>query len=207
MEFKLGNNKIGKDTLIFNMGSATHCPSKLKGLCNIDCYALKAEKQYKAVLPYRERQGLSWLSSDAFKIAEEITKFTSNRKNVKYIRVNESGDLHSTECLDKLIDIANMFPNFKFYTYSHRSDLIDDDTHKKLPSNLVINTSNFKVTGLNQFKAVRTSFKVKSHKNQALEIRKELKEKYETNIICMGDCSVCNLCKITHTKDILTPVH
>ncbi len=208
MEFKIGNKKIGKDTLIFNMGSATECPSKLKGLCDIDCYALKAERQYSAVLPYRKRQEADWLNSDAFTLSEEILAFVSRRKTqVKYIRVNEAGDLHTGACLDKLIKIARILPQFIFYTYTHRSDLVTSSTHKKLPKNLVLNTSDFKRTGLNQFKTVHTTFKVTSHQKQALQIREELQKEYKTNLICLGDCSACNLCKISHKKNILVPLH
>lgn len=208
MDFKLGNKKIGTDTLIFNMGSATNCASKLAGLCDIDCYAMKAERQYKAVLPYRTRQEKAWLNNDSFEIAEQITSFLAKKRNVvKYVRVNEAGDLHSEKCLYKLIELANMLPELKFYTYTHRSDIITDNTAKELPKNLVINTSDFKRKGLNQFKAVKVSFKVKSHQKQAKEIRKDIQETFNTNIVCMGDCSTCNLCKINHKKDIYVPIH
>lgn len=208
MEFKLGNNKIGNDTLIFNMGSATDCPSFKKGLCNIDCYAKKAERQYPQVKPYRDRQEKSWLNSDAFTIAEEIGKFLSKKRNaVKFVRVNESGDFHTSECLEKLIQIAQILPELNFYTYTHRCDLVDDDTSKKLPKNLVINTSDFKVNGLNQFKTFKTSFKVTSHKKQSLKIKAEIKTSVSSNLVCMGDCSTCSLCKINHTKTIYAPIH
>lgn len=35
LEVKLGNKKIGNDTLIFNMGSAAECPSKSRGFCKL----------------------------------------------------------------------------------------------------------------------------------------------------------------------------
>ena len=37
-----GNSKIGKDTFILNITSATDCPTKKLGLCKIPklCYAL-----------------------------------------------------------------------------------------------------------------------------------------------------------------------
>ena len=56
--FKRGNHKIGKDTLIFNMGPASLCPSKDRGLCQVahKCYALRDERRYHHVVPqYRFR--------------------------------------------------------------------------------------------------------------------------------------------------------
>ena len=67
---KKGNHKIGKDTLIFNMGPAKTCPSKALGLCQLQdtnkCYAHRAEVQYsKTVLYYRIRQMNLWLAWSA----------------------------------------------------------------------------------------------------------------------------------------------
>lgn len=46
--FSLGNKKLGEDTLIANITSAEHCPSKELGLCKVEqcCYAKKCERIY-----------------------------------------------------------------------------------------------------------------------------------------------------------------
>jgi hypothetical protein len=68
-----GNKKIPSTTAIFNMGSATDCPSRKLGFCqainkngkNI-CYARKSEYEYHpTVLPYRRRQEKYWKSCTA----------------------------------------------------------------------------------------------------------------------------------------------
>lgn len=210
MQFKhsIGNKKIGKDTLIFNMGSATHCAAKKKGLCNIDCYALKAEKQYPAVLPARDHQEQYWLTTPVETIAADISKVVkSKRVAIKFVRVNESGDLHSEACLHKLIMLAEALPNLKFYSYTHRSDIIDDNTFNFLPKNLTLNTSNFKRVGMNQFKAVKVETKFRSYQKKSVEIKAELKTQSNSNFNCGGDCSVCSLCKFTHSKDIYVAYH
>ena len=209
MEFKfaIGNKKIGKDTLIFNMGSATNCPSKLKGLCDIDCYAMKSEVQYPAVLPARDHQEEYWLKTPYMSVVNDIKKALKRRSYIKYIRVNEAGDFHSEACLHKLIFIAEQLPNIKFYTYTHRSDIVDNNTHNFLPKNLVINTSNFKVDGLNQFKAVKVETKFRSYMGKAKEIKAELKTISNSNLVCGGDCSKCSLCKVSHSKDIYVAYH
>jgi hypothetical protein len=209
MDVSIGNLKIGKDTLIINMGSATECASKKAGLCDIDCYALKSEKMYPSVLPFRQRQEEYWLNNDAFNIAEDLTAELSRKRKIKieYIRVNEAGDLHSIECLHKLIAIAQMLPDYKFYTYTHRSDLVDDNTHELLPKNLVINTSNFSRKGLNSFNAKVLDFKISSYKKQVKDIKATLKDITNSNLVCGGDCSICNLCKIGHGKEIFVAAH
>lgn len=71
---KRGNLKIGKDTLIFNMGSAEDCPSLKNGYCKVGhrCYALKDEKIYPDCKPYRDRQATYWLNTQTKQIIEEI---------------------------------------------------------------------------------------------------------------------------------------
>lgn len=63
-----GNTKIGPDTMVLNLTSATDCPSRRLGLCQLDnpadCYALKAERHYyTTVLPYRRRQAAYWANN------------------------------------------------------------------------------------------------------------------------------------------------
>lgn len=209
MDYSVGNTKIGKDTLIINMGSAKECPSKKLGMCKIErCYALQAEIQYPNVLPYRMRQENYWLSTDAIDIVEDISYvFSYNGKirktDLRFVRVNESGDFHSRKCLTKLIHIAKMMPTIVFYTYTHRSDIVDNGTFKRLPKNLVLNCSNFERKGLNTFKAIAS---VKVHTMKAFpKVRKEILK--FADFACVGDCSICGYCKKQHGKVIGVPLH
>ena len=185
LEYSIGNKKIGTDTIIINMGSALDCSSLKRGLCQYAeaCYAMKAERQYPPVKPFRDRQEHYWLNNTAEQIATDINEALNKHKKIKWIRFNESGDFHSGECLQKLIQVSNLV-DIRIYTYTARRDLITNETHKTLPANLAINTSNFERKGLNAF------------------------GQYEdTRAQCRMDCSVCNICKTT--KDILinVPVH
>ena len=217
MYAKTGNLKIGKDTLIINMGSATHCPSGLSGQCNLfgkrDCYAFKAEIQYKDTLPYREKQAVYWKSNDAFTFVEEINKIVSKKLKtaIKYVRWNESGDIASGECIQKLIDIAEMTPELIHYTYTHNKvELLkflgDRKAKSVFPKNLIINCSDFHVEGLNTFK-VDFDYKVNSLKKEWKEYRNHAKATHGNNKTCIGDCSKCTLCKVSHGKEILVPLH
>lgn len=80
-----GNRKIGTNTMIFNMCSAYSCPNRISGLCLVckHCYALKAEKLYPEVLPYRIRQEKYWNNTDINTIIDDFCNFVSH----KYIKV------------------------------------------------------------------------------------------------------------------------
>ena len=96
MYYSIGNRKIGKDTLIFNMNSATHCPSKQLGMCDIShkCYAMKAERLYPQVLPFRVKQAQFWVSHSAVAIADELYTVCRD-KDLNLIRISESGDFRT----------------------------------------------------------------------------------------------------------------
>jgi len=130
---KFGNHKIGDDTLIINMGTATDCPSKKLNLCQvcndgIKCYAFKAEQQYKeAVLNYRQKQHDYWKNTPATGIVVDlVNKISRRQKKIKYMRFNESGDFHDQSDIDKLSHVAeHLKHHYKIitYGYSARSDL------------------------------------------------------------------------------------
>lgn len=208
-EYSKGNRKIGTDTIIFNMGSATNCPSKELGFCKIEkCYAMKAEYLYLQSLPYRNRQEAYWLSNDAESIALDLCgALLRHQKTVRFVRVNEAGDMHSKECLSKLIQIAKIvgkeFPKVVIYTYTHRSDIVTGTTHRRLPKNLVINCSNFHRKGLNTFKAIAS---VKVHAMAEIATHKKEILKF-ADFACVGDCSICGYCKKPHGKVIGVPLH
>lgn len=182
---KRGNRKIGADTLIFNMGPANLCPSRDRGLCQVadKCYAIKAERQYHHVVPqFRFRQARFWLENDSKTIANTIKakKESVRRGSILYVRVNESGDFWSQECVDKLFEIANEVPELRFYTYTARRDL----NFEGRPDNLVINGSGFMVD--NQFTAVN---------------------EVSGQFACVGDCRDCILCKEALNIEIEVGIH
>lgn len=180
-----GNKKIGKDTLIFNMSSATDCPSRNRGLCNIEggkCYAMKAEKTWPQVLPYRREQGLYWSSHSSSEIAADIRAVMSRKNNpIKYVRFSEAGDFDVQLDVEKMKDVARKIPEVQFYGYTARRDLSFDN----LPDNMVVNGSGFMVS--NMFTA--------------------LKDMATAEIQCPGDCRECDLCKGQNGLDIKVRYH
>lgn len=182
--YTIGNQKIGKDTLIFNMGSATFCPSKALGLCKIErCYAMKSERFYPQSLPFKQKQACFWTSNTWQVIAEYIIQALNKHKAIKFIRFNESGDFYGQEDVTKLKRIASVIqaikPSIMIYGYTARHDLVFDN----LPKTLTINGSSFMIS--NNFSPY--------HK--------------QADVICNMDCRNCDHCKFKHGLNIAVKLH
>lgn len=189
--YKIGNKKIGFDTLIFNMQPANKCHCDKMSLCpfgkngNKKCYALKDENRYKQVKEYRNRQMEYWQNTNINEIISDIKEIISNNPQVKYIRFNESGDMSGINDLLKLIHIADNIPGITIYTYTHNKELWNDWKDLTLPDNLIINGSGFTWTNNYDSCIVFTD----KHK-----------------IRCPGNCRNCNLCKTKHGQTIYEEV-
>ena len=179
-----GNHKVPKTTAIFNMGSATDCPSEKLGLCKASfngksfCYAKKAEYLYqKTALPYRRRQEKFWKKTTAENFVFQFLLINANKRNpFNALRFNESGDFWTQECVDKAEIIARNLAKYDIvtYCYTSRSDL-DFSRVKKL----VICGSGFKKKG------ITSEFKIINSK----------KEKPAGYGMCPMNCRICNRCQ------------
>lgn len=170
-EYSRGNKKIGKDTVIFNMGSAQSCPARAKGLCLQcdNCYADKAEYMYPRSLPFRNRQEIYWKTTSLQEKSEDfLVCFAKHSRTVKFVRFSEAGDFWQQGDINALCALAKQSPDITFYGYTARSDL---NYSMERPSNLIINGSGFMID--NEFKVVPKG----------------------TKAMCPGDCSSCSLCK------------
>lgn len=184
-----GNHKIGKDTLILNITSATDCPSRALGLCQVPgkCYAMKAERMYPQVLPYRRKQTEYWDQHNSEEIARDLADVIkrSTKLPIKYIRISESGDFRYQEDVTKLVEIAEHLVDtgVVLYCYTARKEL----DFSKAPANLVVNGSAWMAD--NSFTAVP---------------KKDL-GKYQ--VTCPGNCRICSLCKTKAGLDIKVGIH
>ena len=187
-----GNTKIPSSTAIFNMSSATDCPSLRLGLCaavkaGVKCYAKKSEVACRPqVLPYRRKQENYWKRIDAGKFALDFLAINATKVQNPYtaLRFNEAGDFHSQECLDKADSIARILSDFGVvtYCYTSRSDL----DFSKVKS-LVVMGSGFRKDG------IKSEFKI---------IPKGTK-KPKGYGLCPMDCNICTRC---HVKGMKTAV-
>ena len=241
-DYKFGNGKISDSTLIINMGSARKCPSAARGLCSIagQCYAARDERLYpKTAVPYRDRQEEYWLGTPAAQMAWDIegvfeandrllekrwdrtSKATTKRKpkaGKRVLRWNESGDLHSMGCVEKLFTVAQLTPDVTHYMYTHRTDLVRLMAHR--PKNVVIQISvdnqddsdKYNALGFNTF-FTDTEIDIRNRKEVEGTTPHEgaakiLKRKYGAKaLICKWDCSSCALCKVQHGKAIHICLH
>jgi hypothetical protein len=180
----ISNAKLGKDTMIFNMGSATDCASRKKGMCQVcvgggKCYALKAEIQYSgdtsSAIRKRRLQGEQWKSFSIDNLAKQFKDIANAHSEVYFLRINESGDFNNQEDIDKASMLADKLKGVvTVYMYTARKDLDFSD----LSSNLVINGSGFMID--NEFRFIP---------------KKHIKDIKPTDTVCSGDCPNCTYCK------------
>jgi hypothetical protein len=145
-----GNNKIAKNTGIFNMNSATDCPNANStendqtetGVCQVpweDCYAHKAENIYPNALKKRRLQEFLWDSVDAVTFARALIRVKERKRSpFEYLRLSESGDFRHESDIIKADRIAQIVSDeIQVYTYSasHKLDWSD-------AKHFVVNQSN-----------------------------------------------------------------
>lgn len=200
-----GNNKIAKNTAIFNMNSATDCPNadtsednqSGTGMCQVpfeDCYAHRAENQYPAVRPYRRRQEYLWDCLDADTWAAAFEEMVSRKRNdVKAIRFSEAGDFRHRGDIIKVDRIAELLEDYDIYTYSasHKLDWSE-------AQHFVVNQSNNLADyGDRLFTAVPTAEDIPENGVQCAN------EASDGNI----KCGECTMCYDTKAPDVYISLH
>ncbi len=186
-----GNHKLPNTTAIFNLSSATDCPSRKLNLCKAIingktiCYALKAEKRFPYALPYRKRQAMFWKRTVAKKFSEQFLALNDRKKNkFTALRFNESGDFYSQSSLDKAENIATELKkyNIKCYCYTSRSDLNFSKVR-----NLIVSGSGFRKDG------VKNEFRI-------IGKHEEIPPGYA---LCPMSCKKCNRCQKVGMKTVV----
>lgn len=183
LKVSFGNRKLPKNTMVFNLPTVITCPSRT-AFCEVNCYALKAEKQYtcpiRNVLNARKRNfKISQTESFVDNMRELILK---NLHKIEQFRIHESGDFYNQKYLHKWYEIARSFPTITFYAYTKSFYL--NFTGK--PSNFVLIASFDEST------------------REVMRLTYESKKQYFANTFtivdknakasCIQDCSTCNLC-------------
>lgn len=142
MELLTQNSKLKKTSKelgvrVFNFGIPAYksasgkltCP--MADACVKFCYAKKGAYIWSNVKPaFEKRYELTKTDDFVNKMYDEIVK-----KKPDYVRVHDSGDYYSKKYLDKWIDIALLFPEVKFYSYTNMIQMFLD---VDLPSNFDI---------------------------------------------------------------------
>jgi len=111
---------------IFNFGIPAYksksglitCPSA--GICKNGCYATMGTYIWEQVQNAYERR-LKLTQSKKFSdvISEEI-----QRRDIKYVRIHDSGDFYNSEYLSKWIKVMELNPSVTFYAYTKQVKLL-----------------------------------------------------------------------------------
>lgn len=198
MPVKIGNSKIGVDTIIINCNHALNCYCSKKGYCSIkkDCYAKTSSSTYVNSCLYNLAAEINFKKLSTEKIISDIEDvINSADSDIKFIRFNEAGDFINYGLFKKANKIATYFMkkyDIISYAYTHNKELerYITDINK---SNIVLNYSY----------NVKTSLDVK----KCIVIDKSDIYNYINDnnyVICGGVCSNCSYCK--NKKDNRTVV-
>jgi hypothetical protein len=131
-KLKKTSKKLG--LRVFNFGIPAYksasgkltCP--MADTCVKFCYAKKGAYIWSNVQPaFEKRYQLSKTDDFVNKMYDEIVK-----KKPDYVRVHDSGDYYSKKYLNKWIEIANLFPEVRFYSYTNMVELM---LYTSLPDN------------------------------------------------------------------------
>ena len=166
LKFAIGNAKLKKDTLIFDLPAGKTCPGAkdCHSWVNVDqygkrsiqdgyfsdfrCYAASQEVLFTNL--YKKRLYNLNLIKEALKddqlkkslfstislILRSIEKYET--KKIKKIRVHSSGDFFNMAYLDAWVAVAKIKPHLKFYFYSKSLNLF---INKPLPKNMFLTCS------------------------------------------------------------------
>lgn len=194
MPVKIGNEKIGDDTIIINTNHALNCYCNKKGYCSMkkDCYGKKSSNTYINSCLYNLAAEVNFKKLSVEKIIADIEAIIKTADtDIKFIRFNEAGDFISYDMFKKADKIAAYFKNnydIISYTYTHNIEL--EDYIKDIDnSNIVLNYSY----------DVKTSLDVK----KCIVINKSDIYNYLNDnnyVICGGVCSNCSYCKNKNEK-------
>lgn len=210
-----GNKKLkNSDTVrfaIWNLPAITTCPFATEQ-CKKSCYARKAERQYKQVLPAREKNYNDSLK-DSF-TPEMINTISAALNSKKFkdkkmiFRIHESGDFYSLEYVKKWVEICKAFENNDnviFWAYTKSLEYVINSgygTHE-FPKNLVIRSSIWADTSAENLR-LTTEYQFPIY--TALTEREFTAKPHFAKCLCV-DCGSCQMCGIEKIKNIACKIH
>ena len=168
----------------FSLPADVTCPNSTS-LCRQYCYAKKAERLYKNVLPSRIRNYKE--SKKYLDFAKQLIIWLS-KKQLKYFRIHESGDFYNQDYLDIWCGIAKLFPEINFLAYTQMYKL----DYSLKPDNLIIywtvwpDSKDVPDTGLKAYVIDDGSNKINNYKTDGLICKKG----HGNNLTC-DKCLYC----------------
>lgn len=123
-----GNRKLSKKIAIFNLLAIVTCP--ICSDCKGTCYAKKAQNGYPSA--WDKRLMLTWLALNNLQLLEkliciELDKIVNGKahKDVRYVRIHESGDFFCQAYVDMWTKIIAKYPTLRFYFYTKTNTIFD----------------------------------------------------------------------------------
>jgi hypothetical protein len=192
LKVTFGNKKLPKNTLIFNIPARITCPGRTE-FCEGKCYALKAERMYKQVLP--ARQSNFQASREASFIPDMIETISKARHKISQVRIHESGDFYNQKYLESWFSIAKTIPDLTFYAYTKSFHL----NFNSRPDNFVLIAS-FDQTS-RPINRLNYESKKKHFRNTFSIVGRHDKAS------CIQDCTICSACWTGKGKNITVNLH
>lgn len=189
-----GNKKIGR---VLNVSLAPMLTCRADVPCDHFCYDIKACLQYPNTVIDARARNTAILFRDRDRYFNTIIEKISRRRKNKYFRWHVSGDIVDADYLARMIEIAEMFPDWIFWTYTKRYSIVNnyvkehgDSMEKAIPENLHIMFSEW--DGLEMENPYGFPFftcELKDgNKNHEPEFFRNLHQ-------CPGNCDICKATK------------
>ncbi|MEG0909486.1 MAG: hypothetical protein RSH78_03895 [Bacilli bacterium] len=206
MSVTLGNKKLkqhgNKTFLIFNLLQKTTCPYATAA-CLKFCYADKGTVSWAPAVHGRARNTAVAMLSNFAELLQMVINRAKNEYEDITFRWHESGDIFSKKYFNKMVSVMANNPTIRFGIYT--KSLFVLEANIQLP-NASIRYSLDDTTPGEIVKKVRD-------KNYPTFIAIDGEVVNDLNVkpykICMGDCTHCRKCYITHENllDIICPIH
>lgn len=130
-----GNSKL-KNMLVYSHAPVKGCLDCSS--CASSCYAVKSYRQYPSVKSAWDRN-LDMVRNDLSTFKLHIVKqLRTTRKRV--VRIHSSGDFISQEYIEAWAEIAEAYPNIRFYTYTKSRGRFNFGSLDRLPNVNIIDS-------------------------------------------------------------------
>lgn len=189
-----GNHKLPRSTAIWDLPHMVTCPGATEE-CKKYCYANKAERLYKAVLPYRQR---NFVESKKGSFVAQMLSQLAKARTIKAVRIHSSGDFYNQEYLNKWVEIMKARPDIIFTAYTKSLHL--DFTQAKKCKNFVLFASVDPTTP-------KWMLKLNKIRRKAVVIDRHAKKAPRGYFLCPGSCKTCSHCYTPGTTSVAFRQH
>jgi len=139
MAISKGNRKIGR---VMNVSLPPLLTCANCAGCSKLCYDIKACLQYPDTVIDARMRNLTILQKDREEYFRRINDAISRRRKHKFFRWHVAGDVVDIDYFSRMVGIAFLHPDFKFWTYTKNYAVVnrwvDENGRDALPSNLSV---------------------------------------------------------------------